>query len=151
MSSATCNHTPRLNAILCRWHCCSLSPAVLSSIHHCLFVPIPVFVLRDMPTVITIRGMRPNRCKAAWYESVRHVISPPGMKHKARYSSWKAKTPPIPVLLMFPASGDKQGTLCYYTTVLRVRIPAPAPQTTSTRLLRFRSNMLVSQPRPSTQ
>jgi hypothetical protein len=110
MSSATCNHTPRLNAILCRWHCCSLSPAVLSSIHHCLFVPIPVFVLRDMPTVITIRGMRPNRCKAAWYESVRHVISPPGMKHKARYSSWKAKTPPIPVLLMFPASGDTQGT-----------------------------------------
>jgi len=51
------------------------------------FVPTPVFVLRDMPTVITIRGMWPNRCKFAWYESIRHVISPPGMKYKSRYSS----------------------------------------------------------------
>jgi hypothetical protein len=61
---------------------CSLpTPAVLSIIHHCLFVPTPIFMLRDIPTVITIRSVWPNRCKPAWYESIHHVINPPGMKH----------------------------------------------------------------------
>jgi hypothetical protein len=34
-----------------------------------------------------INGMKFGNCNPTWYNSFRYVIRPPGMKHKARYST----------------------------------------------------------------